>query len=301
MGNCVSQIRNEKKKSSQLHSPSLNNNQMHEYNIEKVQTYVKQDDEAIIATADDAILAKLSTSERGYYNDPFLSHMSQQASGISATTISASHLQRKHHPIIHKGTHARVCTMDRSIEAFLSIPFSSKILDSNPKETKNNEQFHQRQIVILGAGKDTSYLRYQANLIIPPDNLQTAAEFINKTNITHVQADGNMTPKKTQTNVQWYEIDHPTVVNTKSKLLDTLPPSLIPSSLTINVGMNSKRGWTKSNSKIKNSTSSLHLVPFDLRSSKNKLFQVLVKNHNFSLDVPTLFVMECVQMYLPGE
>uniref|UniRef100_A0A7S4SYY1 Uncharacterized protein n=1 Tax=Ditylum brightwellii TaxID=49249 RepID=A0A7S4SYY1_9STRA len=42
-------------------------------------------DGKVIATASDAILAKLSAVSRGYYHDPFISHFATNASGLTAS------------------------------------------------------------------------------------------------------------------------------------------------------------------------------------------------------------------------
>jgi len=208
-----------------------------------VHSHRPDSDQPVIKTADDAILAKLSTSQYGYYDDPFLPHMALHAHGLTSCSKSTQNQTRHQHPIIRKGTHARVCVMDRCITAFVSL--------------KKNQP---KQIVILGAGKDTAFLRYQAGLLNAQQNpLNTMDEEINS-------------------QVQWYEIDHPSVIQSKKNLIDTMP------SITDSKNL-----------------SSLHLVPFDLRSSPHTLFDLLVEQFSFSLNAPTLFVLECVQMYLPGE
>ncbi len=48
-------------------------------------------------------------------------------------------------------------------------------------------------------------------------------------------------------------------------------------------------------------SSSYHLVGHDLRSSPESLFQKLLhQDHGYDESSPTLFVLECVLMYLPG-
>ena len=177
------------------------------------------------------------------------------------------------HPIIRKGTHARVCSMDRCIAKFLSFSFSSSSSSSHSK----------KQVVILGAGKDTAYLRYQANLLNTDIfSIETNDDNDNDNN------DNNNTTDADE--VQWYEIDHPAVIQNKAHLLNSMPSSL-----------KEPQNENENENKTKHLSSSLlHLVPYDLRSPPSHLFQQLIQKFSFSLNVPTLFVMECVQMYLPG-
>lgn len=82
------------------------------------------DDAAVIATAQDAYVAKAATVAAGYYDDPFL------------IAPPPRHVQ----PIIKRGTHARVACVDRALRVF-------------------REQGG-RQVVVLGAGHDTAFFRH---------------------------------------------------------------------------------------------------------------------------------------------
>lgn len=159
-----------------------------------MQRKVNPSDRPIIATADDAILAKRATVAAGYYEDPFVEAIAAHASGMSSSPAQASRTlsplheterfpgasnrlpsldegenisnqinssqQPVHHPpnsgspvpvrrtmrpspfpannpmrpspsrekhqqpIIKRGTHARVCCIDRAITAFAQLPFT---------------------------------------------------------------------------------------------------------------------------------------------------------------------------------
>ena len=119
---------------------------------------------SIMATANNAIVAKHAAVMAGYYDDPFLEPFCRQSDNVgtmgapgevrsgSQSSSLDQHRQHQHHqypgrrqvqPIIKRGTHARVCCMDRVLSRFLGAPNKTK------------------QVVILGAGKDTSFFRYR--------------------------------------------------------------------------------------------------------------------------------------------
>jgi len=198
-------------------------------------------DEKVIATADDAVLSKLWTSSMGYYSDPFLPHFAKDAHGVMASTSTTKNSSNRRvggQPMMRRGTFARVCCVDRAISFFLS-------------STEQRKQ--QPQIVILGAGKDTTYLRYQAEL------LTSKSLIINS--------------------LQWYEVDLPTVQQNKHALLNSLPQNLL----------------------TKSRKPQYHLVPFDLRAHPTELFHLLTNRYNFNVTKPTLYIVECVFMYLSEE
>lgn len=281
---------------------------------------------AVIATADDAILSKLSTCSKGYYDDPFLPFMAHNASGLTTTSTTnttslnqyqdkwrqpythsnnfyESPFQRQSHPqfnpyysqaqaksrsqlqqpskqttpLIRKGTYVRVCVIDKSITSFLNLCIS--------------ENYDQAQIVILGSGKDTTALRYQAGMLQDDEN--------NNYN---------------GLNVRWYEVDHDNLIKSKQKLLETIPNDILNVNKKIISGTDERAQdsvfyytlESKNQTKQKSSPSYLHLVPFDLNeqtktsSSSNDLITKLRsdKTYQFEISRPTLFVLECVQMYL---
>jgi hypothetical protein len=122
---------------------------------------VNNDDSAAVrSTADDAILAKLSCAERGYYNDPFLRPMSSGVAGGSSgrgwnnathkrsTAAGGGGIMMSNEggagPMIRRGTHARVMALGRVIDAFLSIDipsssFSSESLREEEVEIEGEE------------------------------------------------------------------------------------------------------------------------------------------------------------------
>ena len=237
--------------------------------------YTQNQDAAIIKTADRAILSKLSCVEYGYYNDPFVRPMSSRGCSSSeenvhkrpSRSISSSIME----PIIRRGTHARVKAIDSAIQSFLSL----------------NLQNDTRQIIVLGSGRDTTYLRYRFGHYAPE-----SAGF-----------------------VRWYEVDHPSVICQKAYdwlpgcipkgydyeraavTLDMEDTSNTPESYVISIN---KR---HDESDAKDHKSSYHLVGHDLRHSPSHLFDRLLLHpqHKYDKSVPTLIILECVVMYLPDE
>jgi [phosphatase 2A protein]-leucine-carboxy methyltransferase len=203
-------------------------------------------DYRIIATAEDAILAKHATAKAKYYRDPFVEAFAH------AANIREQNKRRHFQPIIKRGTHARVCCMDRAITAFLKTHAAS---DSGC------------EIVVLGSGKDTSYFRFFTK------SLMGMEEFIKDR-------------KLTLPSVHWYEVDHPSVIQEKAKTIQGSPmlsqccPNFKPTAHGFSSG-----------------SSQYHLVASDLRDDPEELLQRLSLNPQR----PTLFLLECVFMYMPNE
>lgn len=199
---------------------------------------------AIILTADDAILAKQAAVDARYYPDPFLSAMASSAVGLSGPLQNHSDRKKHHQPIIKRGTHARVSCMDRGIRSFLNM-----VHDTTP------------QVVVLGAGLDTTFYRYSTGL------LSVASPH----------------------GVRWYEIDHPGVIHSKAATILQLTQTTMKSSTILPTGP----GFLVHN---EDTNSTCFMVGHDLRQPG-----ILELLHLFEKTTPTLFVLECVQMYLPSN
>jgi O-methyltransferase involved in polyketide biosynthesis len=192
-------------------------------------------DRPVMATADDAITAKQAAVDTGYYDDPFLRAFSQ----------SQTRPRRQVQPIIKRGTHARVCVMDRAIATFLNA-------------NKNTTS----QVVVLGAGKDTSYFRYCNQGIM-----------------------GQQLPPKQESFVRWYEVDHNAVIQEKARIIQS------SSSLSSQFPLEPMQ-WGY---QVANDHSSFSLIQHDLRETH--LLDKLELDPSF----PTLLLIECVFMYLPSQ
>jgi tRNA wybutosine-synthesizing protein 4 len=193
-------------------------------------------DRTIMATAEDAIQTKHAAVNAGYYSDDFIQPFYQ----------SSVRRRRQVQPIIKRGTHARVCCMDRAISAFCNANTSTR-----------------RQIVVVGAGKDTSYFRYLAGSIM------------------------GMGEESALVPCNWYEVDHRNVIEEKTKIIEESPllSSHCPLTATpygsISVHRDKKHKY--------------HLVEHDLREDHSRLLEKL----GLDTTLPTLFLMECVLMYIP--
>mmetsp|Transcript_9063 Transcript_9063/g.18713 ORF Transcript_9063/g.18713 Transcript_9063/m.18713 type:complete len:499 (+) Transcript_9063:124-1620(+) len=300
--------------------------------------------QAIIATADDAVLAKLSCVERGYYDDPFISAMAigaSSASGLSTPNpplriplryskdsdrvqFSSSGQLRldKHHrplspgsarkiasgfegrmtgeammnrfppapstePIIRRGTHARVAAIDQTIRAFLSLSPGAE-----------------KQIVILGAGRDTTCLRYLFGF------LQNHVK--NTTKLSEKDGDMRIKLVNVKPMVKWYEVDHPSVICAKAR---SWLPGCIPegykyqctqitgcdkneTSKSYSIRISEENAADATGCSIADENDYYHLIGHDLRSPPSELFSIF-SHHGYDSSNPTLFVFECVMMYLP--
>ena len=197
-----------------------------------------------------------------------------------------------HQPVIRRGTHARVCTVDYAITTFLSL----------------SQDLEEVQVVILGSGRDTTYLRSQCDLL-HDKCLQ---------NDVDVDADATANIKhrnrtRGTCNVRWYEVDHPSVIRDKHDLLRSCDlidfnsqkvldgeqnESFIISPQSIRTDVVTDTDTNTSTTRI---LEPCHLVSYDLCDSFEFLLRNLEQNHLFDKHIPTLFIMECVQMYLPEK
>lgn len=85
-------------------------------------------------------------------------------------------------------------------------------------------------------------------------------------------------------NVVWFEVDHEIVSKNKIKTIRRQSKAF-----------GEIHGHTITNEA---SNSSCHFIGHDLRESPQLLLNKLTKDHDFSLSKRTLFVVECVQMYM---
>jgi [phosphatase 2A protein]-leucine-carboxy methyltransferase len=240
---------------------------------------VTENDQPIMATAQDALSAKEAAVHAGYYDDPFV-----QALNFDNTYRGGdpnTNRRRQVEPLIKRGTHARVCCMDRAIATFIDLH-------------QQNNNLEALQVVVLGAGKDTSFFRYISGRLILNSNSSTKD-----------------TPTPTsppQTKVRWYEVDHEAVLSEKVAAIANAPDIF-----DAKVTQNEQGCWKLQSSKAKNdygdststngaASSCCYMLSHDLRQDPQTLLDKLTSSKNeMDPHTPTLFVMECVQMYLPAE
>lgn len=232
-------------------------------------------DRAVISTADDAVLAKLSCVEKGYYQDAFIHAMAKgvrggvgnNSSSYSAAAGRRNGASSMMEPVIRKGTHARVCAVDKAINAFLSLPLEDA-------DASNNKD--RRQVVILGAGRDTTYLRYRFGYL-------TGFEL---------------------KEIDWFEVDHPFVIEQKAKswLQNCTPEGYVYNSkMNVATGDSYRASFSKQQDGNDRNGTSYHLVGHDLRSPDSLFEKLSDPFHGYNRAIPTIFVLECVIMYLPDK
>eukprot|EP00523_Entomoneis_sp_CCMP467_P018041 CAMPEP_0168811372 /NCGR_PEP_ID=MMETSP0726-20121227/4090_1 /TAXON_ID=265536 /ORGANISM="Amphiprora sp., Strain CCMP467" /LENGTH=551 /DNA_ID=CAMNT_0008863431 /DNA_START=54 /DNA_END=1709 /DNA_ORIENTATION=- len=305
-------------------------------------------DAAIVKTARDALETKFAAVQAGYYVDPYLETMIFNNTGHHP--FSSSHPQHPHHPhphqqfrrrrfvnpIIKRGTYARVCCMDRAIGAFLhhatttttsSLSTTKNATDTTTTTTQKKLDVVVVQIVVLGAGLDTSYFRW---LHPPKQNQNTKTETNHHDDRIRQLL---LAAKNNNLHVQWYEVDHGGLVREKVQLLQqqqshsafdhlVVVPRDIHQTLTARLrhDYNGECYWVtpnedQSSASGSSSSSSLFLLAHDLRKGglMEQLRQSTLSQHHsdgsqqqhhhpppaFDPDAPTLFLSECVQMYLP--
>jgi len=250
-------------------------------------------DRPVKATANDAMVAKLATTHAGYYVDPFLDAMTRDSNTNPVLTARRERSEMTHmnmrrrrtiQPIIKRGTHARVCVMDKAISTFLKTT-----------QTKT-------QIVVLGAGFDTSFFRYRNGNIMGMEQegeMKIALE--EETDVPQQQQQQYLRVDQAHDKqVHWYEVDHTSVIQEKaslirkSNLLSSYCPQLIKTKDGFECNSTSIGVSDGCCDRIK-SSSSYNLVSHDLRDSPTKLLEKL----KLDPTLPTLYIMECVSMYLP--
>lgn len=213
-------------------------------------------------------------------------------------------------PIIRRGTQARVHAVDKAIRAFLSLPLTSESTDT----TNGTEDAFRasRQVVVLGAGRDTSYLRYRFGQM-KRDASDISSESTTATTTTTSAA------TNVEEDVRWYEVDHPSVIQQKAK--HWLPGCISAGNEYNCTSVTTESSIEGETSKASNSyvvsisqkeeydtqstsdrSSNYHLIGHDLREPPSKLFDILaLPQHGYDRTVPTLFILECVTMYLPDD
>jgi len=259
-------------------------------------------DRSIKATGDDVMVAKLATMQAGYYVDPFLDAFSQSDDDFSYTPMGSSSVtssragagqtrngrRRTVQPIIKRGTHARVCVIDRALSGFLKM-----MMHELPDAAAC-------QVVVLGAGKDTSYFRYRNGNLMGMQEQEDekkikGIEPINQQQQQHMHS-------KNQPKVNWYEVDHVSVIKEKaslirkSNLLKSFCPLLVKTASGYEcVGAPKRLSFSNELESSLSSSPTYHLVGHDLRDSPT----ILLEKLNLNPTLPTLFIMECVSMYIP--
>lgn len=237
--------------------------------------------QAILKTSENALLAKAAAVQAGYYDDPFIAPFVHPPSSSIMTTPSSSTMmsppppsrgggasKRLPHvqPIIKRGTHARVCCIDRTIQSFgkLCIEQHERRLDEmdeNGGEDENEQGEGEcvMQIVVLGCGKDTVFFRNYEKL----------------------------TRHSTMT-LKFFEVDHPPMISEKATIIESNP--------TVFENANVNKIEMDVYEVEPSIGVSCTFLGHDLR--EEGIIEKL-KRSGCDPSMPTLFILECVLMYLP--
>lgn len=187
--------------------------------------------------------------------------------------------------------------MDYAISHFLSLASNA------------NEQ--NVQIVLLGSGRDSTYLRAQCGFMHGFSSSSLSST-----------CDDDKRPDR----ISWYEVDHAEVIDTKHELLKSCPlvdmeSHSRPEKETEGKGEINRKSFQITTTRIRNAappmpsssmddtgcieldseSNSYHLIEHDLRNPVQDLLEYMSEYHSFQVQLPTLFLMECVQMYLPED
>lgn len=206
-------------------------------------------DASIQATCSDAANCKASCMHQGYLEDPFISCFVRR-------------IERKE-PLIHRGYFARVSVLDELIQRFLTS--QDNIPPSSPSHSHSPPSSPRSQLVILGAGHDTTVFRFMTKGLL-------------KLNTTRV-----------------FEVDFPEICSAKLSAMSRHPILYTTLGLT-------KATFQQSVSADMTGLFHPTLCPYyallscDLREMDAVIETLLSAGMDQSC--PTLFVSECVLIYL---
>lgn len=192
---------------------------------------------AVAATNDDAAECKLSAVCAGYWEDPALRILLQQ------TKQQQQQQKKKKPPLINRGHWARVAAVDSALRAFVAAGG--------------------RQIVVLGAGSDTAFVRIAAVL---------------------------REKKSASSAVRWWEIDLPEVVRAKATAI-----AASPALRSFFLGSDGAVSGGNDGGVVALKTEGYVLASADLNEGPSALEGALA---DADTALPTLFLSECVLVYL---
>mmetsp|Transcript_7484 Transcript_7484/g.14205 ORF Transcript_7484/g.14205 Transcript_7484/m.14205 type:complete len:373 (-) Transcript_7484:692-1810(-) len=217
--------------------------------------------QAILKTSENALHAKAAAVRAGYYDDDYITPFVHEPRGSRPPYVQ---------PIIKRGTHARVCCIDRMIQTFAKQVaeqhdrrLDQRIDNDNDQDNEDEEEEEPEcvlQIVILGCGKDTVFFRHYQGL---------------------TAQNANMTLK-------WFEVDHPPMISEKANIIGTNP------NIFDNANVNAVELDVYEVEPALGVCCTL--LGHDLRETG-----MMEKLQRVGCDpaTPTLFILECVLMYLP--
>jgi O-methyltransferase involved in polyketide biosynthesis len=190
--------------------------------------------------------------------------------------------------------------MDRAVTSFLKIVLTRKTRNSSDGDDDDKAKSGgwpsatACQIVVLGSGKDASYFRLRARTL---HGLQESGD---------EKASGDSSLPLLQSiaaaSIRWYDVDHDAVLQDKAAAIEREPAVFFQLSV-----VRRSENCFECTSNVPSTASArtagrerYFLLSFDLRRDVLQLRDELLR-HEFDCGVPTLFVSECFQMYLPEE
>ena len=219
--------------------------------------------QAILKTSENALLAKAAAVRAGYYDDAYITPFVHEPRGGRPPYVQ---------PIIKRGTHARVCCIDRMIQTFAKQVVKQHDrrldqLDDDDDDNDDNEQEEEEpecvlQIVVLGCGKDTVFFRHYEGL----------------------------TARSANITLKWFEVDHPPMISEKANIIGA-NPSVFDAANVNAVELDVYEVEPALGV-------SCTLLGHDLRE---KGIMEKLQRVGCNPTRPTLFILECVLMYLPEE
>ncbi|KAJ2822994.1 carboxy methyl transferase for protein phosphatase 2A [Coemansia erecta] len=187
-------------------------------------------DIVVQGTSNDAAVSRESAARLGYINDPFIGRFVKRP--------------QRRAPLINRGTHSRFDGVQRILRQFVA-------------QTSNGSEQPRGQVVVLGAGMDTSFF------LLRQQGLRTR---------------------------RYFEIDFSEITAKKAAVVYRAPmlKALLPDDVTVAAGGAELH------------SSEYSLLAGDLREFEAQVVPKLMA-HGFDCTAPTLFLSECVLIYLDPQ
>lgn len=231
----------------------------------------------VIATAHDALRAKYAAVKAGYYQDPYLAPFFVAAPQQPQQPVQV---------IIKRGTFARVACVERVVCTFLDLVNAAATDGGDSDKNTKNTTTTEAQVLVLGAGKDTSFFRLLSSS--SEERGYASSNSKKRSNARRV--------------VRWFEVDHDAVFREKAATIQQSPT--VFSGTTVRKKTESVYELTTTEAtttaQAASNKVSCHWIAHDLKEDPAVLLrEKLMAGSGFDPRCPTLVVVECVQMYLP--